>query len=146
MNKFLNGLIDETNYITTENGATAHRSSKSDLLDMFALGCSMRNRSDEDVILMFRKAYAENPLYALKCLFYIRDIREGAGERRFFRVCMKDLAMNYPDVVRRNLIHIPFYGRWDDLLYICDETPLWNDCMNIIKKQLALDIKELSND
>lgn len=77
MNKFLNGLVNKTNYITTENGATAHRTSKSDLLDMFALGGSMRNRSDEDVILMFRKAYAENPLYALKCLFYLRDCRGG---------------------------------------------------------------------
>lgn len=77
MNKFLNGLIDETNYITTENGATAYRTSKSDLLDMFALGGSMRNRTENDIILMFRKAYAEDPLYALRCLFYLRDCRGG---------------------------------------------------------------------
>lgn len=77
MNKFLNGLVDETNYTFTENGGITHKTTKSDLLDMFAMGAAMRNRSDEDVILMFRKAFAENEVYALKCLFYIRDIRGG---------------------------------------------------------------------
>lgn len=136
MNKFLNGLIDETNYITTENGATAHRSSKSDLLDMFALGCSMRNRSDEDVILMFRKAYTENPLYALRCLFYLRDCRGGAGERRFFRICIKDLAKTNPDIVKRNIENIPFFGRYDDL-YCLFDTPVESDMLAFIKKELA---------
>lgn len=77
MNTFLNALQNETNYTRTENGGITHKSTQSDLLDMFAMGAAMRNRSDEDVILMFRKAYAENPVYALKCLFYIRDVRGG---------------------------------------------------------------------
>ena len=77
MNNFLNALKDETNYTYTENGGITHKTTKSDLLDMFALGGSMRNRSDDDVILMFKNAYTENPLYALKCLFYIRNCRGG---------------------------------------------------------------------
>lgn len=77
MNKFINGLVDTTNIGYTENGAIKRNTTKSDLLDMFAMGAAMRTRSDEDVILMFRKAYAENPVYALKCLFYLRDIRGG---------------------------------------------------------------------
>ena len=55
----------------TENGAVKRVTTKSDLLDMFAMGAAMRKRSDEDIILMWRKAFAENPRYALKCLFYI---------------------------------------------------------------------------
>ena len=94
MNKFMNGMDNATNFTLTENGAVTHKTTKSDLLDMFALGAAMRNRSDEDVILMFRNAYKENPVYALKCLFYIRDVRGGQGERRFFRVVMSDLAVN----------------------------------------------------
>ena len=140
MNKFLNGLVDKTNYITTENGAIAHRTTKSDLLDMFALGGSMRNRSDEDVILMFKKAYAENPLYALKCLFYLRDCRGGAGERRFFRICIKDLAINMPEVIERNIENIPFFGRYDDL-YALEGTPVEKKMFEFIKKQLAIDIQ-----
>lgn len=77
MNTLLNGMKNATNYTLTENGGVTHKTTRSDLLDMFAMGAAMRNRSDEDVILMFRKAFEENPLYALKCLFYIRDIRGG---------------------------------------------------------------------
>ena len=140
MNKFMNGLVDATNYITTENGAISHRSTKSDLLDMFAMGAAMRSRSDADVILMFRKALAENETYALKCLFYIRDIRGGQGERRFFRICMKDLAKNNTEIARRNLAHIPQYGRWDDL-YVFVDTPLEADAFELMKNQLALDVE-----
>ena len=139
-NKFLNGLTDATNFTYTENGAITHKTTKSDLLDMFAMGAAMRNRSDSDVILMFRKAYTENPVYALKCLFYIRDVRGGQGERRFFRVVMKDLASWDTAAARRNLRYVPEFGRWDDL-YVFVGTPLENDAFNFMKEQLALDVE-----
>lgn len=137
MNKFLKGLTTDFDY--TENGAIKRKTTKSDLLDMFAFGGAMRNRPEEDVILMFRKAFQENPKYALKCLFYLRDVLEGQGERRFFRVCIKDLAKTNPDAVKRNLELIPLYGRYDDL-YCLVNTPLEKDVFNFFKKQLALDI------
>ena len=140
MNKFLNGLSNGSNYTLTENGAITHRSTKSDLLDMFAMGAAMRKRSDEDVILMFRKAFQENPVYALKCLFYIRDVRGGQGERRFFRVCMRDLATQNTEAAMRNLRHVPEFGRWDDL-YVFIGTPLEAAALNIMKEQLALDVQ-----
>ena len=139
-NKFLNGLTNSANFTYTENGAITHKTTKSDLLDMFAMGAAMRNRSDSDVILMFRKAYAENPVYALKCLFYIRDVRGGQGERRFFRVVMKDLASWDTAAARRNLRYVPEFGRWDDL-YVFVGTPLENDAFNFMKEQLALDVE-----
>ena len=140
MNKFMNGLKDATNYTLTENGAVTHKTTKSDLLDMFAMGAAMRNRSDEDVLVMWRKAFAENPTYALKCLFYIRDVRGGQGERRFFRLCMRDLATHDYDAAKRNLIHVPEFGRWDDL-YIFVGTALEKDALEIMKNQLALDVE-----
>ena len=102
MNTFLNGLTDTTNFGYTENGAVKHLTTRSALLDMFAMGAAMRKRSDEDIILTFRNAFAENPIYTLKCLFYIRDVRGGQGERRFFRTCMKDLAFQDTEAARRN--------------------------------------------
>lgn len=140
MNKLLNGLTDATNFTLTENGAITHKTTKSDLLDMFAMGAAMRTRSDEDVILMFRKAYQENPVYALKCLFYIRDVRGGQGERRFFRVVLTDLAKNYTDAARRILPHVPEFGRWDDL-YAFVDTPVEKDALQLMKNQLALDVQ-----
>jgi hypothetical protein len=77
MDKFMNGLKDATNFGYTENGAIKRNTTKSALLDMFAMGASYRSRSDEDVIFLFKKAYDEDPLYALKCLFYIADCRGG---------------------------------------------------------------------
>ena len=140
MTQFLNALKNETNYGYTENGGITHRTTKSDLLDMFAMGAAMRNRSDADVVLMFRKAFAENPVYALKCLFYIRDVRGGQGERRFFRLCIKDLAKENPDAMRRNIQNIPEYGRWDDL-YELVNTPVEGDMWKFMKHQLALDVQ-----
>ena len=140
MNKFMNGLTNAANYALTENGAVTHTSTRSDLLDMFAMGAAMRKRTDEDVILMFRKAFKENPSYALKCLFYIRDIRGGQGERRFFRVCMRDLATYDTEAAMRNLRYVPEFGRWDDL-YVFVGTPLEAAALNFMKEQLALDIQ-----
>ena len=140
MNKFLNGLIDATNYTLTANGALTHKTTKSDLLDMFAMGGSYRRRSEDDVILLFKKAYEENPAYALKCLFYLGDVRGGQGERRFFRVCMKWLAGHDVEAARRNLKHIPEYRRWDDL-YAFVGTPLENEAFAFMKNQLALDVQ-----
>ena len=140
MSNFLNGLKTATNYTYTENMAITHKSTKSDLLDMFAMGGAYRKRSNEDVILLFKNAFIENPVYALKCLFYLRDARGGQGERRFFRVCLKWLAENHIDEIRRNLEAIPVYGRWDDL-YIFVGTPLEAEAFAFMKKQLALDVQ-----
>ena len=35
MNTFINGLTSATNFAYTENGAITHKTTKSDLLDMF---------------------------------------------------------------------------------------------------------------
>lgn len=140
MNKLINGLKDATNFTVTENGALTHKTTKSNLLDMFALGGSMRNREDNDIILMFQKAFKENPTYAIKCLFYLRDILEGAGERRFFRVAAAALAKSDPAAMKRNLAFVPMLGRWDDL-YAFVGTPVEADAFNLIKHQLALDVQ-----
>ena len=139
-NKFLNGLTDATNFTLTANGGLAHKTTKSMLLDMFATGAAYRNRSDADCILLFKNAYDEDAEYALKCLFYIRDAREGQGERRFFRVVLHWLADYDKIAVLRNLEHIPFFGRWDDLLCLFG-TELENEALAMLKKQLALDVQ-----
>lgn len=140
MSDFLNAMKNVTNFTYTENGALTHKSTGTDLYDMFALGGAMRTRSDEDVILMFQKAYKENPVYAMKCLFYLRDVRGGQGERRFFRTVMKYMAKHNADAIRDMIQHIPEYGRWDDL-YVFVDTPLEKDAFEFIKGQLALDVQ-----
>ena len=140
MANFLNELKNSTNFGYTENGAIKRNTTHSDLLDMFAMGAAMRSRSDADVILMWRKAFAENPVYALKCLFYIRDVRGGQGERRFFRLCIRDLATQNTEALLRNIEYIPEFGRYDDLYALID-TPAEEAAFAFIKKQLALDLQ-----
>ena len=140
MNKFMAGLKNTDNFTYTENGALTHKSTMSDLYDLFAMGGAYRPRSNEDVIVLFNNALKENEVYALKCLFYLRDARGGQGERRFFRVAMKWLASTYPEIARRNLRHIPEFGRWDDL-YLFVDTPLEAEAFAFMRQQLSLDVQ-----
>ena len=139
MNMLLNSMKQDSNFTHTENGAITHKTTESALLDMFAMGGAMRQRSVDDVILMFKKAYQENPVYALKCLFYLRDVRGGQGERRFFRECMKWLTKNDAAAARRNLQYVAEFGRWDDL-YCFVGTSLEKDAFKIMKEQFVLDL------
>ena len=141
MNTFMNGLQNASNYAVTENGALAHKTTRSAVYDMFALGGAYRKRNDEDCILLFKNALEENETLALKCLFYLRDCRGGQGERRFFRVCYKWLAQKHADIARRNFELISEYGRYDDVIYALIGTPLENDALEFIKNQLALDLE-----
>lgn len=139
-NKFMNGLKNESNYTYTENGALTYKSTLDGLLDLFALGGAYRTRTDADVINLFMKAFAEDEVHALKCLFYLRDVRGGQGERRFFRVVTKWLAREHTDAMKRNLQYVPEFGRWDDL-YVFVNTPLERDAFELMRKQLELDVQ-----
>ena len=143
MNTFMDSLVRQTNFTETENGAVAHKSTLNKIYDMFALGGAYRNRTDEDCILLFKNALEEDETLALKCLFYLRDIRGGQGERRFFRVCFNWLAKNYPEIARRNLINLAEYGRYDDL-YCVVGTSVEKDMFALIKEQLEKDIASMN--
>ena len=141
MNTFMSNMKSEMNYGYTTNGAVKHTSTMNKVLDMFAMGGAYRKRSDIDCIALFKAAFDENPDLALRCLFYLRDIRGGQGERRFFRVCFKWLAQNHAQVAKNQLDHISEYGRWDDLLYATEDTSVFQYALAAIKKQFVLDIQ-----
>lgn len=138
-NVFMNELENYGNMGLTENGSVQRNSTKNNVYDMFALGAAMRNRNESDIILMWRKAFAEDAALALKCLFYIRDVRGGQGERRFFKTVIADAAVKATDAVRRNMELIPEFGRWDDL-YALVGTPLESEMFAFMRKQYTLDI------
>ena len=144
MNTFMNQLSNDFNYKRTENGALAYKKLNSDVYTLFAMGAAYRKRSDEDCILLFKNAFEEDSVLALKCLFYIRDCRGGQGERRFFRTCFRWLAENKP-VRARNLIeYLPEYGRYDDLFELFG-TPVEKNVMALIENQLRTDIASNKN-
>lgn len=140
MNTFMNSLTNTYNYKRTENGALAHKSTGSAVYDMFAIGAAYRSRSDADCILLFKNAFEEDETLALKCLFYIRDCRGGQGERRFFRVCMRWLAENYPERAAALAEYVPEYGRYDDWFKIYFGTPVEGQVIKMMKNQLSTDM------
>ena len=137
---FIDAITNELNNETklTENGAVAYRTSGKKLLDLNFAIASLRRASETEIINKFMDAYYENPVLAVKWLFYARDVREGLGERRLFRTVFPWLAQNYEDVAKNVLDFISEYGRYDDLLCVF-ETVLQDDVLNIIKEQLDAD-------
>lgn len=139
MNTLLNGMIEATNITQTENGALTYKSTLSGVYDMFALGGSFRNRSEEDCLNLFKSAYYEDKELALKCLFYLYDVRGGQGERRFFKIAAKWLATRRDSSFKNLLKMIPEYGRWDMLFEFID-TGFEDAAFKIIWKQLNKDL------
>ena len=131
-------LNDDFNYSVTENGALGYRTSGKELLDLNFSVSSMRNMSEEKIVEKFVKAFYEDKILAMKWLFYCRDCKEGIGERRLFRTCIKYLAENHQDIAKEVIKLVPEYGRWDDLWCLLD-TDLKDDACEVVVHQLLED-------
>ena len=138
----LDALKEESNrtYTRTENDAATYASSGSDALDFFAAAGALREAGEAEIIVRFTRAFSEHPTYALRTLFYARDVRGGLGERRLFRVLLRHLAFAAPASLEKNLKFVPGYGRWDDLLVLLD-TPLEAAAVRLIRAQLEKDLR-----
>lgn len=108
---YLDALKQNTNQARTANGAVSNKSTLDPVLDFFSKAGAMRHDVDE-ACRLFKRAYAADPLKAVRCLFYIRDVRGGQGEREVFRACFDVLSQEHQD---RLYEFVPEYGRWDDL-------------------------------
>ncbi len=137
----LAALESQINRASTENGAVSCASTKSEVLDFFSQGGVLRNHTKKEQCSIFARAWNENPLLALKAMFYFRDVRGGQGQRNAFRNQLAYLADIAPETVRKNLTNIPFYGRWDDL-YALDNTAVEDDAFTFLKDQLKIDMEK----
>ena len=127
--------------VLTENGANAFATSSSKLVDINFAVSSLRNATAEDIQKKFAEAFYENPLLAVKWLFFARDIRgNGMGERRLFRICFSWLANAKPELVKKLVPLVAEYGRLDDIFYAGLEGELWNSVVDYAAKQFKTDI------
>ena len=141
MTNMLTGLKEATNVAYTTNGAKAYKTTENALLDFFSKAGALRTTSESEVISLFTKAYAENPTYAMKALFYIRDVRGGQGERETFRRIFRYMANNHTEAIATNAWAIGEFGRWDDLLVLIG-TPLEYYALDLIKSKLLYDLDQ----
>ena len=142
MNAIKNELDNETKL--TENGAVGYRTTGKKLLDLNFSVASLRGASEQTIIDKFMDAYWEDPVVAIKWLFYTRDCREGLGERRLFRIVLKHLAQEKPEVIKAVFSFTPIYGRYDDIWCLLD-TDLKKDVISAAKKQLNEDALNMIN-
>ena len=143
---FMNAIANELNNekCLTTNGAVGYVTSGKKLLDLNFSVTSLRKQAEQQIIKKFMDAYYEDPVLAMKWLFYARDARQGIGERRLFRVAMKYLADLKPVVVRSVLNLVAEYGRWDDMLCLLD-TNIRGYVETVIIHQFSEDITNMNN-
>ena len=114
MNTFAKAFETEAVKGFTENGAVCLTTTGDANLDFFGRAGGMRG--NPEIVSLFRKAMDEDIALAVKNLFFLRDIRNGVGERSSFNACFREL-MNRLDIEQFAAIleFIPEYGRWSDL-------------------------------
>jgi len=142
MNEFLKELEKGGVRKLTENGASTYSSTLNAVLDLFALGGAYRSRSEAEVFKLFGDAMAEDKVLATQCLFYLRDVRGGQGERRLFRTALplllNKLYMEKQYKAMYSLVSlVAEYGRWDDLL------SMFSYSREVIRHQFLMDIANL---
>lgn len=119
MKSLIQALHQRNTYTT--NGMVTHQSSLDACVDLFFQAGAARNWNEGQILSAFVRAWSEQPALTLKLLFWVRDVRGGAGERRFFRICLQYLAEQAPEALLPNLHLVPEYGRWDDLFELQSE-------------------------
>lgn len=141
---FLNALqqiINSVNNLqTTENGALGFRSTGKKLLDMNYNVPKYRKASAEAIAADFDEACRENELLAVLWMFFARDVRGGLGERRLFRICFSRYCTTNPDRAKAILPLLSEYGRWDDVIYATANTPVWDEAVKLLQRQLRADV------
>lgn len=136
MDNFTNAMFSNDSFTT--NGAVTHSTAGINCLDLFFIAGASRFMSEDDILKAFSRAYREDKLTTLKILFWARDARGGAGEKRFFQVIMRSLLISDGEVYDQVAIHIPTFGYWKDIFIIerpSDDTLNW----------LSIQLKENEN-
>lgn len=139
---FIELLEKELNKKLAENGAEGYITTGKALVDFnFQLPSYRDDTNYNKMLAQFAKAFAEDKELALKYLFYLRDIREGIGERDIFRKCIRQITPYLDDKVFDWIVE---YGRWDDLFTFIG-TNLEDSMALYVSKQLFEDKKNMKD-
>lgn len=148
MNEYQQTLNMVNNLQQTENGATGFSTTGKDLVDLnFRVPSNHGNVKEED-IKKFIQVLKDDLVTGVKWMFYLRDIREGLGERDSFVSFFWVLNKYNPEVACKVLPLIPEYGRWKDVIDILagvsDSTPLAECIYALIEKQVKKDVSNMA--
>ena len=168
---FTDALNNTTNNISyTENGMQGYKSTNNPYLDFLYKVSSFRGKGLVEFIstcyefldsIINHEEYAK---YLLKFILYIRDPRNGLGERALGRQLIASLFNHYEfnnkkDVFIWTINNLCNYGRWDDLIDLFfkirgsafdteEDEYGWSNSwqiINCLKKTLENDLKNMEN-
>ena len=134
MNQLIKAFQNENTY--TENGMVTNSSSLDACVDLFFLAGASRRLEESQIESLIEDAFLDDPEIAMKIIFWARDVRGGAGERRFFRIALKYMNHNFRDELKKVLPLVPEYGRWDDL-FIFGDGSVKEDVKELIRQNLV---------
>lgn len=140
--------IEKNEAKVTENGALGFVTSGHKIVDLNFAIPSYRNNIDK---ALFEQAFNEDRNLTLKWLLYLRDVRNGVGERKSFRDFMQYLCSSHEEIALKFIenIDIAEYGRWDDYVYLyfaIKSKKIKDVIINIIKNQLKNDLVNCKNE
>ena len=127
--EFMDALKNTTGNISyTENGMQGYKTSGNAYTDFLYKVTSFRNKSVPDIrkeCVDFISGFetSEDRKYLLKFIFYIRDPRNGLGERVLGRQLLATLLENFDfdnkeEIFKWVVNNVHDYARWDDLIYL----------------------------
>lgn len=148
MNEYKQTLNEVKTLQRTENGALGYSTTGSELVDLNFTVPSNHNNVSYEAMNKFLASLKDDPVTTVKWIFYLRDVREGLGERDSFISLYIALYNANMEMALRVLPLIPEYGRWKDVLDLLelsgDDTPLAEEIYALVIKQLNEDVSNLS--
>jgi len=144
VNNFYNNLKEvQENVSITENGMQGYKHTDHAMVD-FNFKIPSYRTNKQEALEDFKKILQEKDENVLKYLMYLRDAREGVGERDLFRTCLVEFLKsnfeNKDEVVDKIITSTTNYGRFDDLFVLFD-TQYKDSVINFLHNQLKEDFK-----
>jgi len=134
---YIMNFIDSLqNTAYTDNGALAYKSTDSAVLDLFSSGVSSQDKKQ-----LIINALQEDTKLALKTILYLRDVRNGQGNRDILRDFFKSINMSQSDnfpIIKEVISHLPEIGRWKDVIELIGTNSKFDlHIISMIKQGLA---------
>src|SRR5437667_327212 len=115
-------------------------------MDCFLKLCLIKRKDfvekTDEIFRLLNKCWEADKLLTIKMIFFIRDCRGGLGQRWLFQLAINWMVRNHIDDLKKNIIHIPFYGRYRDL-FLLFGTPLENDMLDFYVFQINEDMSKI---
>lgn len=113
MNTFVQQV---TNLTETQNGAISYKSSLNKCLDLFSMAVTYNDKKQ-----FLEEALKEDPRLAFKIVLYLRDVRNGQGNRYIMRAfheifrSSSDIAEELTEKYLQLFPYLPEVGSWKDI-------------------------------